>query len=88
MYTENTDILEKNDYVASRQSADVSNFPIGHIPKDQFFEKELPAPPRGVGNTVEEDVYPDGGLRAWLVVFGVSVTPPPSMTCISLNGSW
>jgi hypothetical protein len=31
-----------------------------------------------------EDVYPDGGLRAWLVIFGVRyLNPPPQFLLIS-----
>jgi hypothetical protein len=42
---------------------------------------------RNLGNDISESIppldiwsaeYPDGGARAWLVVFGVSIAPSPS----------
>jgi hypothetical protein len=78
-------ICEKNDLsrdhdfpetpIDNKNSSDEDEKTIHHLPSEDNKDGLKPAaevPPVEQPEVIE-DVYPDGGLRAWLVVFGVSV---------------
>lgn len=44
--------------------------------------------PPGTGITDQDDNYPDGGLRAWLVLFGVCTTLNDRVGCSNRYNFW